>query len=186
MAPTLLVSPTSSNVGASFGGRVHKIFVIGDINEESYREFSEKLTEIEQLNTKKSYDVLVELNSGGGSALDALAFCSRIRTSSCKINVVVHGFCGSAAVLVLAAGHRRSMAKEAWLMVHEDSLNKFSGNTSEIEKQAKRLRVLEDQWCALLYELTGTSKEIWAELHKKDLYLTPEQCQRYGIVDEII
>lgn len=163
---------------------MRKVYLTGDIDEESFKDFCEKLDELE---SQSEDPVEVELNSIGGNALDAVAFLSRIRLSPCDINITVFGLAGSAAVLVLAAGDYRRMAKESWVMVHEDSSNLKNVTTSELEKQAKIARALEDQWCILLESLTGTKKETWETLHKSgDLYIMPKDCVILGIADEVI
>lgn len=161
----------------------NKIYLSTDITEESFQAFSEALDAMEE---RKQTVVQLILNSAGGNAMDALAFCGRMRTSLCKVNVLVCGLAGSAAVLVLAAGNIRRMTKESWLYVHEDS-STFKGiQTTELEKQAAVAKRFEEQWAELLEELTGTKAEVWADLHKRDLYLTPNECVTLGIVDEII
>lgn len=163
---------------------MRKVYMTGDIDEDSFKEFCEKLDELE---SDSSDPVELELNSQGGNALDAIAFLSRIRLSPCEVNVTVFGLAGSAAVLVLAAGDYRRMTKESWVMVHEDSTTLKNVVTSELEKQSKIARALEDQWCSLLEDLTGTKKERWAELHKAgDLYIMPKDCVILGIADEVI
>lgn len=165
---------------------MRKFYLSGDIDEESFKEFCETMDKLEE-NSQHTQPVELILNSTGGSALDAIAFVSRMRLSSCDVNVTVFGLAGSAAVLILAAGNYRRMTKESWLMVHEDAQNVKNVPTSELEKIAAVARQHEQHWCMLLEDLTGTKKEEWARLHKAgDLYLTPEQCHQLGIVDEII
>lgn len=159
-----------------------RLYIIGDIDEEMYLNFTTQLAELE-INANKS--VTIELSSGGGSAFDALAFYSRIRNSPCEIIVEAYGLVASAAVLILAAGDRRIMMGEAWVMVHEDS-TKFNGKVTDIEKTAKNMRQFEDQWDYLLSHRTNLSKEQWSVFHKEgDLYLSPNNCCVYGLVDEV-
>lgn len=167
-----------------------KIYLSGSVDEESFKEFCEKMDEFEEIFSRqgRSTKMIVELvvNSIGGNALDAIAFLGRMRTSKITINVTVYGLCGSAAVMLLAAGKNRKMTKESWLYVHEDSASYKEHNTSQLEKQSKTARMFEDQWSTILEELTGTSKERWAALHKEDLYISAKDCVELGIVDEII
>lgn len=159
-----------------------KLYIIGDIDEEAYLNFTTQLAELEADGNK---DVHVELNSGGGTAFDALAFYSRITTSPCDIIITARGVVMSAAVLILAAGDKRIMAAEAWVMVHEDSV-KFKGNITNLEKEAKNRRMFENQWNYLLAERTHLSKEQWEAFHKEgDLYLSPNECYKYGLIDEV-
>lgn len=163
---------------------MRKVYLTGDIDEESFVEFCERLDTLE---ADSNDPIELELNSIGGNALDAIAFLSRMRLSPCDINVTVFGLAGSAAVLVLAAGDYRRMTKESWVMVHEDSTSLRDATTSELEKQTKIARAMEEQWCSLLQDLTGTKKETWSALHKSgDLYIMPKECVQLGLADEVV
>jgi len=168
---------------------MRKIIISGEISEDSFKEFCEQMDVLEEevKGLHKTKDIEIELNSAGGSALDAIAFLGRIRRSTCDVNVTVYGFCGSAAVLVLAACDLRRMTKESWVMVHEDMGSYKNIKTSDLEAQARTARLLEDQWSQLLEELTGTKKETWLYLHENgDTYLTPEECLKLGLIQEIV
>lgn len=156
--------------------------IIGTIDEQAFKEFSENLHILEMRETSP---VIVELSSEGGIAYDALAFCGRIRNSPCDIIIKAYGLIASAAVIILAAGDQRLMAKEAWVMVHEDS-DKLKGNVVELEKQSKHLRRLENQWCELLADLTKTPAVKWGQLHKATTYLNSKECLDLDLVDKII
>ncbi len=168
-----------------------KLYITGDINEESFREFSHGLYLLERKRhvtkeAKYAKPVRIELNSGGGSAIDALAFYSRMRISPFKFDITLHGCAMSAAVLILAAGDVRRMAKEAWVMVHEDSETIKNAFVKDIEKRGAQLRLLEDQWNELLASRTKASKATWAHLHDDETYLTAEECLAMGLIEEII
>lgn len=164
----------------------HKIYIVGSIDEDSFRVFCEELDTIENLNTPSKRVIYIDLNSIGGTAMDALAFYGRITRSKCLINITAYGLVASAAVLVFAAGGHRMMTKESWMMVHEDEDQLKHARTSQFEKQASHMRRLEDQWSELLEKHTDCSKEKWLELHKHETYLTAYECLALGIVDEII
>ncbi len=169
---------------------MNKIYIVGTIDENSFKEFSEQLTEFEtKAKASKHFadrPVEIEMNSFGGCAMDALAFYSRIRNSQLQINITAYGLIASAAVLVFAACDHRRMTKESWMMVHEDSDSVKAKNTSDFEKTASHMRSMENQWNDLLEKRTKAYSTEWASLHKKETYLTPEQCKELGIVDEII
>lgn len=165
-----------------------KIYITGDINEEAYLKFSKEFRKRVMSKGAKDRPIYIEINSGGGSAIDALAIAGKIRHFVNKdYNIITVG-CGciySAAVVILAAGGTRCMFKEAWVMVHEDS-DKIKGKVSSLEKQAKHLRRLEDQWSKVMEELTNTSAEQWSRLHKEETYLDAEECLGLGLVDELL
>lgn len=161
----------------------NKIYLIGEINDESFLEFSERLTELEK---NPNALIEIEMNSHGGHAMDALAFYGRIIRSKNTIYVTAFGQVSSAAVLVFAACDHRRMAREAWMMVHEDEDSVENVKTADFEKKSRNMRRLEDQWNYLLEHSTVTKKEVWAQLHKDETYLNPLECKKLGIVDEIV
>lgn len=162
---------------------MRKIYITGEINEESFHAFCQELDSLED--TKGDIDVV--LNSSGGNALDAIAYACRMRLSPCAINISVFGLAGSAAVIILAAGALRKMTKESWVMVHEDTGSYKNLKTTDLEQQAFIARQLENHWCLLLQEFTGTTADTWRELHKQgDTWLTPQDCLKLGLIQEII
>lgn len=150
---------------------------------ETYLEFSEQLTELE--NKSNCDNVYIELCSEGGEAYAALAFYSRMRSTTCPIYIKSYGLVASAAVLILAAGGHRQLSREAWVMVHEDEGTQ-EGSVSLLEVQIKQGRRLEDQWNTLLSSRTNTTSDGWAALHKSTTYLSAEECLKLGLIDEII
>jgi ATP-dependent Clp protease, protease subunit len=158
------------------------IRIIGSIDEAAFKEFSEQMAALEDASRSP---IKIILSSGGGSAYDALAFSARMRLSPCRLMVTAYGLVASAAVLVLASGSRRYMTKESWVMVHEDS-DKLNGNVVELEREVAHLRRMEDQWAELLELCTDISAATWTKLHKETTYLTPAQCLKLGLVEEII
>lgn len=165
----------------------HKIYITGCIDDESFKQFSEELSAIENSPGKDSgKTVEIEINSFGGTAMDALAFYGRIIRSPCTINATAYGLVASAAVLVFAACKRRRMTVESWLMVHEDEDQLKNARTSQFEKHTKHMRLLENQWSEILEKLTGTDRGIWLNLHKEETYLTANDCVKLGIADEVI
>lgn len=159
---------------------INELRLIGELTPELYQSFSEEFDE-----ALLDEPLYIELNSEGGDVHVALAITSKIRRWPGKVHITAYGNVASAAVLILASGTNRSMAKEAWVMVHEDGCE-FEGRVTKLERHAKHQRRMEDQWNALLAERTKASAEVWAQLHKESTYLNPEQCLELGLIDEIV
>jgi ATP-dependent Clp protease protease subunit len=174
-----------------------KIIISGEISMESYKEFAAQMDTVENyLNTvnliseaggleEGSQVIDVELTSAGGEAYAALAFASKIRQCIHPTIVTAHGLVASAAVLILAYGNERRLAKEAWVMVHEDA-GTTEGSVTLVEIEIKHSRRMEDQWNQLLADRTKADAETWGKLHKATTYLSPEECLELGLIDEII
>lgn len=156
------------------------IRITGVIDNDAFLAFSEAFDLL-----KPKQQVEIELNSYGGDAIAALAIASKIRKRKARVVINVYGECCSAAVIILAYGHHRRMAEEAWVMVHEDS-TKLKGEIHVLERELGHAHRLEDQWCSLLEGLTGTSAIKWAKLHKETTYLNARECEKLGLIDEVI
>src|ERR1035438_446921 len=97
---------------------MRKLDIIGDIDFENFKEFSELLDALESKNSGQP--ISIHLASHGGDAHAALAYAARIRLSKCEIIITALGNVASAAIMILAAGDRRIMTSESWAMVHEE------------------------------------------------------------------
>ncbi len=162
-------------------GGIVKFNLIGDINEESYKELAEYLEQ----NSDETIDI--EITSHGGDALIAIAMYDKIKNHKRMVTTTAIGIVASAATLVLAAGFKKRMTKNSWVMVHEDTVMVGEDDrVAQAEKQVKIARLLEDQWNRLLADNTRLSANEWSRLHKRESYLTAEDCKKYGLVDEII
>jgi ATP-dependent Clp protease protease subunit len=162
-----------------------KIYIIGDIDAESYTKFALSMDKRES--EPEAGIIPIELASEGGDPYIALAFYDKMCSSKHHIHITVRGLAASAAVLLLAAGDIRYMAESAWVMVHEDSPEISEDiKVTEFEKAAAHSRRLEIQWNAILELRTGTPALTWSELHKAETYLDSNECLKLGLITKII
>lgn len=164
-----------------------KLYITGEINDESFHKFSSELADIEHTSSNRTLPVEVELISDGGSAYAAFAFFDRIKSSPLAINITGIGFIASAAVLILAAGDTRRMTKNAWVMVHEDAaagLNKLK--VTALETEVAHMRALEDQWNRLLASVTKVKFSEWDTVSRETSYMSADLCKHFGLIEEII
>lgn len=166
-------------MGVTLG--IRRITIIGQIDDDSFEKFCTELTVFEE---ESSSRVELELCSEGGYVYNALAFIGRMRRSPCDIYVIGYGYVASAATLILAAGTKRFLSEEAWVMVHEDSL-KMKGTVSESRNELNQIERQERQWNELMAEYCSGAAQFWANM-KRDTYLSSSDCLRLGIIDKII
>lgn len=157
------------------------LYIIGQIDDESYEKFSRQLGPLETNSTL----VHVELSSEGGLSYSGLAFYGRIRTSSAQIHVRAHGLVHSAATLVYVAGDHRTCSRECSFMFH-DTTERYKGQAVGAAQWAERLEREEQQWAHLLAARTGTPEDTWRKLSKKTTFLTAPQAYQLGLVHEIL
>jgi len=160
------------------------LYITGDIDSEAFTRFSRKIKRYEREGKKK---LNLELISEGGDAYSALAFYDLIKRTPIEITAVATGLVASAATLIFIACSKRYMTKNSYLMVHEDSLSGIEdGKVSQIEKEAKHARRLENQWDALFYESTAISETYWCKLNKEETFLSAEECRKLCIIEGIL
>lgn len=158
------------------------INLTGTIDGKAFRKFDMAMTELERLNKEP---IIIRINSGGGSATDALAMLGRMENSECHLTTEGYGQVNSAATILLAAGDTRRISKHAWFMHHEDS-DEFEGTMSSIKKQLKQGLRGEARWNHTMAELTKKDYNFWAKTGVgEDVYFTPDELLEMGVVDEV-
>ncbi len=117
----------------------------------------------------------------------ALAFYDRIRASKSNIIITAYGLVASAAVIILAAGDTRRMGKNAWVMVHEDTvvLDEDS-RVTKAEGAIRSARALEDQWNNIMASRTKTAALMWGNYHQAEKYFSARECLKLGLIEEIV
>lgn len=161
------------------------IQVVGEINQEMFILVDTALTILE---AQSKAQIVLRINSEGGSIYDALAIVGRIKKSKCLIVTEGFGAIMSAAGLILASGGKRRMSKYAWFMFHEAWAAEMGGTVQQLKHQAIQLEREWDTWAEVMAEFTTTNKSFWLDNGNlgKDLYLSAEQCLELGIIDEVI
>jgi ATP-dependent Clp protease protease subunit len=172
---------TSFDRGVDLKNRI--IRLTEDIDDHHFDWIDAAMTALEDVSRKK---ITIKINSYGGDVYTALAIVDRIRESKCTIETRGYGKIMSASTAILAAGHRRYISKYAIFMDHSSSYA-VEGTHDHIMREVKAAESLSQTWCKMLEELTRLPAEFWAKKYEGGLsvYLTPEQCVEFNIVDEV-
>ncbi len=168
--------------------KTRRIFLQGDIEEESTAKAVRALYAMAALNQTK--DITLFVSSYGGSLDDAMGLVDVMRTLSCPVRTVALGKCMSAAPLIVAAGepgHRYSMTNTSW-MLHSVSQDVGSGCPAWIEGMGIAGKVISARYAELLGEWTERKKHVWTRIFnmKKDRFFDSQQAWEWGIVDAVI
>ena len=167
--------------GVNVGTRT--IQLIGEINEDAFYHIETAMTLLEQQSKKA---ITIKINSPGGSVYDGMAIVGRIRASKCQVITEGYGAVMSAAIIILAAGHKRRMSKFGWCMWHEASYD-HGGTVTQMEHFQRQMKREEQMGCDAMAEFTTSPSKFWANEGKlgKDLFLTAEESLTLGVVDEV-
>ncbi|UCC23027.1 MAG: ATP-dependent Clp protease proteolytic subunit [Planctomycetota bacterium] len=161
------------------------VFLIGEI---SYQRAAEVIMKILYLdNLKRATEISLYINSPGGSVDDTMAVYDTIRFVNSPVATYCIGRAQSGAALILAAGTKgkRFALPHAKVMLHQP-WGGVSGQAADIKIQAEEILKAKTTINEILAKHTGQSVEKIAAETERDRYMTAEEAQKYGIIDEVL
>lgn len=163
-----------------------KVFIEGEISSESACEFIKKILILNEEDTDKPIDVLI--NSPGGEINSGMAIYDVIQASKAPIRMFCIGRAYSmGAVLFSSGNHGRYMLPHSELMLHEPLLgNRVSGNSSSIQSISESLLETKRRMNQILARHTGKSEEEVEKATSYDHYYSPEESREFGLCDAIV
>ena len=133
----------------------------------------------------KTKPITLQISSYGGDAHAMFGIIDIINKCPVPINTTVIGPAMSAASLILAAGTgKRTMSPNSIVMIHQVS-NWLAGTAADIMNGATFTNQLQEKFNSMLAYYTKKDINFWKNATHTDLYLTPEKCVEYGVVDGI-
>lgn len=163
-----------------------KVFIEGEINQESACEFVKKIMLLNREDASKPIDVMI--NSPGGEINSGLLIYDVIQSSKAPIRMFCMGMAYSMGALLFACGnHRRYTLPHSELMLHEPLLaNRVEGNASSIRSISDSLMETRKKMNQILAKHTGKTEKEIEEATSYDHYLSPEESIAFGLADEVI
>ena len=128
--------------------------------------------------------VEIHIHSPGGSIFAGLSAFDTIKKCKSEIHTYVEGSAASAATLISAAGTKRFIYKNAFMLIHQPQLawsGKHDEFLDEIENQKKIYRKILDVYL----EKVKISEEKLIEMMNHELWIDAEQAIELGFADEI-
>ena len=169
----------------------NEILFYGDIDRENALEFVEKFKKLEIELLKKmaelvGYDPLIRVHimSEGGDVYAGLNMMNVLERSRVKVVTIAQGACCSAATFVLLGGKERRMGKNSYVLIHQISTEmwgSFNDLKHELKSTDKLMKMLKDMYLSK----TKIPERKFKKLMKKDIYLGPDKCLKYGIVSAL-
>ena len=166
---------------------VQRVYLTGVVDAQFVALGRKKLYKIMQ--TFPGSEIIVDINSPGGSIFEGLDLFGVIREASKKgqkVTTVASGFCASMGGVLLQAGDVRQIREDSHLHLHE-ALSMAGGNSSEIADAAALLEKLTRQMVEIYARKSSlTADEIHDRIKRQDWWLTAEEALAVGFVDEVI
>ncbi|CAG4894061.1 ATP-dependent Clp endopeptidase proteolytic subunit ClpP [Paraburkholderia gardini] len=161
------------------------VFLVGPVNDQSASLIVAQLLFLESENPDK--DISFYINSPGGSVYDGLAIYDTMQFIKPDVSTLCTGFAASMGTFLLAAGARgkRYALPNARIMIHQPS-GGSQGTAADVEIQAREVVYLRERLNALLAERTGQSIEQIEKDTDRDNFMSTEDAQRYGLIDDVL
>lgn len=140
---------------------------------------------LDKLKDNKDKDVVIHVNSEGGSVFDAFAIYTQLRQHNGTVTAYVDGLAASAASYIIAAADEVIMSDVAWLMIHNASTY-TAGNKEDIRKEANLLENIDNTIASIYAKRSGHySIDHFLELMKDETWLSATDAATLGLVDTV-
>ena len=132
-------------------------------------------------------DISLYVNSPGGVISAGLAIYDTMRLIRPDVSTICVGLAASMGTVLLCAGTtgKRFALPNSTIHMHQP-MGGAQGQASDIEIAAREILRMQDKIRQIISEHTGQPYEKVAQDTDRDYYLSAEQAQEYGLIDEVL
>lgn len=161
------------------------IFLVGPVNDMTANVVVAQLLFLEAENPDK--DISLYINSPGGSVTAGMSIYDTMQFVKPDVSTLCIGQAASMGAFLLAAGAKgkRFSLPNSRVMIHQPS-GGFSGQSSDIQIQAKEIMYLREKLNAILANHTGRSAEEIDRDTERDNFMSADESVKYGMIDKVI
>jgi ATP-dependent Clp protease protease subunit len=161
------------------------IFLVGPVNDGMASVVCAQLLFLESENPNK--EISIYINSPGGVVSSGLAMYDTMQYIRPEVSTVCIGLAASAGSLLLTAGAKgkRFSLPHSNIMIHQPS-GGYQGQATDIEIHAKEILRTRDRLNKIYVKHTGQDLATIENAMERDRYMTPEEAQEFGLIDEVV
>ncbi|MDR1561261.1 MAG: ATP-dependent Clp endopeptidase proteolytic subunit ClpP [Holosporaceae bacterium] len=161
------------------------VFLTGEVNDASASLICAQLLFLESEDPKK--DIFFYINSPGGIVTSGLSIYDTMQYIVPDVRTLCIGQAASMGSLLLAAGAKgkRCSLPNSRVMIHQPS-GGYRGQAADIEIHTKEILSLRTRLNKIYEKHTGTPLREIEKAMERDNFMSPEESQKFGIIDEII
>lgn len=132
-------------------------------------------------------DINLYINSPGGVVSSGFAIYDTMQYVKCDVVTTCVGMAASMAAVLLAGGTsgKRNLLPNSRVMIHQP-LGGVRGQASDIEIEAQEILRIKKLISSILAEHSGKSVDQVMEDTDRNKWMTAEEAQEYGLVDNIM
>ena len=161
----------------------------GSITDESTKLLVEDILYLNSKNDLDFSELRLILNSPGGDVRSGFMIIDMLEFCKFDIHITGLGICASMGNLILCSGTKghRSITRNTALLSHQYSWG-FSGKHHELKSTRKEEDLVHKRLIQHYVRHTNLNKQQVEKylLPKSDVWMTPKEALKYGIVDKII
>ena len=135
-------------------------------------------------------DISLYINSPGGSISDGMAIYDTMQYIKCDVSTICMGMAASMGAFLLTAGTKgkRLALPNSEIMIHQPLIGGggLSGQCTDIKIQSDHLVRTRQKMNEMLAFHTGQPLEVIERDTERDNYMTAEEAQKYGLIDQVI
>ncbi|MES2714687.1 MAG: ATP-dependent Clp endopeptidase proteolytic subunit ClpP [Pseudomonadota bacterium] len=161
------------------------IFLVGPVNDATANLVVAQMLFLESENPDK--DIFLYINSPGGSVSAGLSIYDTMNFIKPDVSTLCMGMAASMGSFLLMAGAKgkRISLPNAKIMIHQPS-GGAQGQATDIEITAREILKTREQLNRIYADRTGQSYEKIAADMERDYYMSPDEAQTYGLIDQVI
>jgi ATP-dependent Clp protease protease subunit len=131
-------------------------------------------------------DIFLYVNSPGGSVTAGLAVYDTMQYIRPDVSTICVGLAASMGAVLLSAGAKtkRAALKNSKIMIHQP-WGGYQGAASDIEIHAREIVKTKKQINEIIAKHTGQTLDKIVADTDRDFFMTAEDAQEYGLVDEV-
>lgn len=161
------------------------IFLGQAVEEQTANIIQAQLLFLQSLDSEK--DISLYINSPGGSVYAGLGIYDTMQYIQPDVATICTGMAASMGAVLLCAGAKgkRSALPHSRVMIHQTSSG-AQGTARDIEISIQQVLKIQDELFQIMSDHTGTAFGKIKELSDRDYWMTANEAQQLGFVDEIL
>lgn len=132
-------------------------------------------------------DIHLYINSPGGSVTAGMAIYDTMQYIKPDVSTICVGMAASMGAFLLAAGAKgkRYALPNSTIMIHQP-LGGSRGQATDVEIHTKFLLNIKEKLNTILSQRTGQPYDVVKENTERDNFMSADQAQAFGLIDQVI
>jgi len=159
-----------------------------EYSEISWRTVELAVRAIHIMESKSSQPIELHMDSDGGDPHRMFRLIDTILASPCQFKFFGGGNISSAAVWVMAICDERYLYTNTYILVHDSDAGEttMGGHITDVYISADHEKHIQERCNQMFADNSRMPKEFWADLVKRDVWLTASEAVSLGLADKII